>query len=439
MTNTKNNSETKVVEVESLDEILGTAASVAISGGDSKPNFFAKNETETAFLDKPGEAESGASNDDDEEQDDTIVNTDTPQDENTTVDETPKVEVTKDIVDEILGEPGVENEEDYDDDSKSSNKGGRKPAMVETLTKLVNNKSIELFEDQQDLSTYTNDDMVELIEANITKRVAETAKNAPLDMFKRLDPKIQDLVAFQLNGGKDISSVLKVVSQSQEITELDVTKERDQERIVREWFRSTGSYNEDELEDEISSIMDRGDLEKKATQFKPKLDDKQALIMKKKLDEQEKARERAEQAKEKWGETIFHNLNKPDLNGIPLSNKVQTMLYHGLTDNTTYQDRNGSPTNALGHFIEEYQYGENANPSILAEALWLMANPAEYRQHVLSLGKKQTQTETFRNLKTAEGERSSASSKQGEQREAPTRAKSVKRTNSRRNLFSRED
>ena len=48
--------------------------------------------------------------------------------------------------------------------------------MVETLTKLVNNKSIELFEDQQDLSTYTNDDMVELIEANITKRVAETAK-----------------------------------------------------------------------------------------------------------------------------------------------------------------------------------------------------------------------------------------------------------------------
>ena len=79
MTNTKNNSETKVVEVESLDEILGTAASVAISGGDSKPNFFAKNETETAFLDKPGEAESGASNDDDEEQDDTIVNTDTPQ------------------------------------------------------------------------------------------------------------------------------------------------------------------------------------------------------------------------------------------------------------------------------------------------------------------------------------------------------------------------
>ena len=55
-------------------------------------------------------------------------------------------------------------------------------------------------------------------------------------MFKRLDPKIQDLVAFQLNGGKDISSVLKAVSQSQEITELDVTKERDQERIVREWL-----------------------------------------------------------------------------------------------------------------------------------------------------------------------------------------------------------
>tara|TARA_R110002126_G_scaffold287899_1_gene440985 strand:- start:20 stop:1318 length:1299 start_codon:yes stop_codon:yes gene_type:complete len=432
MSKTKDNSETKVIEVENMDEILGTAASVAISGGDAKPTFFSKNESDTTFLDKPGEAESGTSNDEDEDEDsETKVEEDFNQN-NDAVESNNESE----NLDAILGNPSAEIDEE-DDDSKTSSKGGRKPAMVETLTKLINNNSIELFEDQQDLSSYTNDDMVDLIEANINKRVQQTAKDAPLDMFKRLDPKIQDLVAFQLNGGTDISSVLKVVSQSQEITELDVTKEKDQERIIREWFRSTGSYNEDELEDEITSIMDRGDLEKKATQFKPKLDDKQSLIMKKKLDEQEQSRERAEVAKNKWGETIFHNLNKPDLNGIPLSNKVQTMLYHGLTDNTTYQDRNGNPTNALGHFIEEYQYGQNANPSILAEALWLMANPSEYRQHVLSLGKKQTQSETFRNLKTAEGERTSASSKQGEQRDAPVRGKGIKKTVGRKQIFSR--
>ena len=53
MSKTKDNSETKVIEVENMDEILGTAASVAISGGDAKPTFFSKNESDTTFLDKP--------------------------------------------------------------------------------------------------------------------------------------------------------------------------------------------------------------------------------------------------------------------------------------------------------------------------------------------------------------------------------------------------
>ena len=428
----------RVVEVENMDEILGTASSVTLSGNNSKPSVFARQEADTSFLDKPGEAEKGDPGTDDENDPN---KEDVNSDANKLKDKEPKPPVDDPNVDDVLAvitaTPGTDEDDDEDEDGdEKPNKGGRKPALIETMNKLIERKTIELFEDEQDLSKYTNDDIVDLIEANIKKRVTETAKNAPLDVFKRLDPKVQDIIAFELNGGKDITSLLKVAAQSQEITGLDLEKEDHQERIIREWFRSTGSYTEDELEDEITSIIDRGDLLKKATQFKPKLDDKQSLIMKKKLDDQEKAKERADAAREKWSETIFHNLNKADLNGIPLNNKTQTMLFHGLTDNTTYQDRNGNPTNALGHFIEEYQSGENANPSILLEALWLMANPAEYRQNVLALGQKNTHTETFRNLKTAEGERTTSSSKQGEDRSAPSRNAGVKRTGSRK-IFDR--
>jgi len=427
-TKNENESQHKVVEVENMDEILGTASSVAISGDGSKPSIFTNSDTDVAFFEKPGEAESGGAGTDD----DTDENQDTDNAEDQASSDP---EVDNEDISDLTGTPG----QDEDDESKSTSKGGRKPAMVETMNKLVEKNVIELFEDEQDLSKYTNDDMVDLIEANIRKKVEETAKKAPLDVFKRLDPKVQDIIAFELNGGTDVASILKVAAQSQEVTELSLDSEKDQERIIREWFRSTGSYTEDELEDEITSIVDRGDLEKKATQFKPKLDDKQALIMKKKLDDQEKARERADAAREKWSEIIYHNLNKTDLNGIPLSNKIQTMLFHGLTDNSTYQDRNGNPTNALGHLIEEYQYGKNANPSILLEALWLMANPGEYRQHVLSLGQKDVHAKTFRNLKTAEGERTSSSSKQGEQRDTPGRGKGMKRSKNQRQIFSRKD
>lgn len=428
----------KVVEVENMDEILGTSASVTISGDGSKPTFFAKEEADMSFLEKPGDAEDGNNGTDDDEYPNKDSEKEVPE-SGEPERETPSAKpvVSKEELDDILKTPGIESEDDENEDESSKNKGGRKPALIETMNKLIDNKTIELFEDEQDLSKYTNDDIVALIEANIEKKVAETTQTAPLDVFKRLDPKIQDLIAFQLNGGQDITSVLKVVAQSQEVTELSLDNEAHQERIVREWLRASNVMNEEEIEDEISSIIDRGDLVKKAGIFKPKLDDKQALIVKQKLDAQEKAKERADAASEKWSETIFNSLNKPNLNGIPLSNKVQTKLFHGLTDNTSYNDRNGNPTNALGHFIEEYQYGKNANPSILLEALWLMADPSEYRQHVLSLGQKDTHADTFRKLKTAEGERKTSSPKQGESNGTPNRSGGLKRGSSRRQIFDR--
>ena len=434
MTKTNESSEQpRVVEVESMDEILGTSASVTMSGDGSKPQFFSKDDSDVSFLDKPGEAENEteAGNDDD--------NQDLPPETGSDADIDKPTEVeslSKDEIDQIAGVNNTEEEEE-EESAESENKSGRKPALIETMNKLIKSGSIELFEDEQDISKYTNDDIVELIEANIKQRVEETAKSAPLDVFKRLDPKVQDIIAFQLNGGKDVTSVLKAVAQSQEVTELSLDKEVDQERIVREWLRASNVMNNEEIEDEIASIIDRGDLQKKAEIFKPKLDDKQAIIVKKKLDEQEKAKERADQAREVWSQTIFDSLNKPTLNGIPLSNKVQTMLFHGLTDNSNYQDRHGNPTNALGHFIEEHQHGENGNPSVLLEALWLMSNPVQYRQHVLSLGQKETHTETFRKLKTAEGERKTSSSKQGEQSRTPSRKPSSKKGTGKRKFFTR--
>ena len=305
------------------------------------------------------------------------------------------------------------------------------------MSKLVDKGVINLFEDSPDISKYTIEDIEELIESNISQKIDQTAQNAPMEVFKKLDPKLQDVVAYALNGGQDITNVLKTVAQSQEVSELSLDNEKDQERIVREHFRSINYGDEEVIEDEILSIIDRGELEKKATGFKPKLDEKQAAIMEKKLADQEESKKRAEKASEKYAETVFNHLNKADLNGLPLNNKTQTMLYHGLTESNQYQDRNGNPTNALGHLIEEYQFGENANPSVLLEALWLMADPQGYRNSVLTLGQKGAHAKTLRSLKTAEGETTTSSQKQGEGGKTPTRERVVKRQTGNRSIFTR--
>ena len=435
--------QTEEIEVIDMDELLGTKASVTIaSTEESKKSMLDRTGVDVSFLDNPP-PEGGTDEEEaerirlGEEAAAELLKTETPKEKEDRLKKEEDAESAR-VIAEAGRDIGIsdEDEDEEDDDDEPKNKGGRKPALIEAMKKLVEKGTLTLFEDQPDIETYTIENVEELIESNITAKISETARNAPLEVFKRLDPKLQDVVAYALNGGKDVISVLKTVTRSQEVAELSLENEADQERIVREHFRSIEYGDEETIEDEIASIIDRGELEKKATTFKPKLDAKQATILKKKMDEQDLKVKQAAKASERYAETIFKVLDNPTLNGIPLSEKEQTMLYYGLSDNTQYQDRNGDATNALGHLIERYQFGDNADPSVLAEALWLMADPQGYRNKVLSLGKQRQDTTTVRNLKTAEGEKTTSSNK-GDGAKAPAARKAPIRRKPGQSMFSR--
>jgi hypothetical protein len=445
MADNKTSTTKKTVEIDDIDAFLGINSGAPIAANNPEADaakIFKKEKVDTSFIDNPDPVEDegkkeNPDNPNGKKEDDPLA--EKIEDEEIDASLEAK-EQAKKLLEEI-DDPSSKKEEDEDEEEDLTGKSkptnaGRKGALVEAVGNLVKKGTLDLFEDAQDVESYTAKDLEDLIEVNINQKLNEVAQKAPMEVFNNLDPRLQEAVAYQLNGGKDIASVLKAVAQSQEVTDLSLENEKDQERIVREWLRSSNVLDLEEIEDEIASIIDRGDLEKKATQFKPKLDAKQSSIVEEKLKKQEDAKNRAEKAKEQYGKVIYTMLNKPQLNGIPLNNKVQTMLYYGLTDDSNYQDRNGNPVNALGHLIEEYQFGEKANPSVLLEALWLMADPNGYRNAVTSLGKNEAASESFRKLKTAEGEKITSSNKTGDKREAPTRT--VKRKAGSRNIFSRD-
>jgi hypothetical protein len=413
--------EVKEVEFNDMDELLGTkAATVIVPTEESKKSVLENTNVDSSFLDNMDNDEGG----------------------NTT----PTPAAVKNELSNILDKDVTEEEEEEDDapdngtdPQKTPQKVGRKPGLVEVVDKLVKKGLIDLFSDNQDISTYTLDDLEELIESNIVSKVNEVAQQAPLEIFSKLDPKLQDVISYALNGGTDITNVLKNVARSQEISDLSLDNEEDQERIVREWLRVTGSYTDEEIEDEITSLADRNEIAKKASQFKPKLDKKQAEVMETQIFEQEQKRKDAEEASKNYAQTIYGVLNNPELNGLKLNNRVQTALYYGITDTTHYQDREGNPTNELGYLLEKYQFGKEADPAVLLEALWLLKDPSGYRQSVLSVGQQQAHVQTYRSLKTAEGTRITSSSKQGEERGTPTRSNLQRNKNKNsRNIFSRD-
>lgn len=403
------------VDFDNLDDLLGIpSASSIIAPTETKPSVLKSDKVDISFLDEIGDDDLDAVKD---------------------------IEVAKAVASAIADAPLNDNEEE--EDSEQPNKGGRprltKDAMIEAATRLIDKGVLQPFNDGKPLTDYTVDDFEELIQANIDSQTNEVAQNAPVQLFQQLPEEVQAVIHYALNGGQDIKSVFSQLAKAQETFDLDIKNEEDQEVIARQYLNVTNFGSAEDIEDEISVLKDRGDLEKYAERYKPKLDAKQAEVIEKRLKDQQSAQTRKNEMEKKYHDVVYNTLNANNLNGIPINNKVQTMLYYGLTDATKYQDSKGNPTNALGYLLEEHQFGEKANPSLVAEALWLLADPVNYRNSVKQLGANVANSNTVRQLRTEEASRNSSSTGIGEQSSSAGRV-STKREPLKRqgkSLFSR--
>lgn len=413
------NSATTVAEVDfdNLDDLLGIpSASSVIAPVESKNSVLKSDKVDISFLDD-------ISDDDTESLKDPVV---------------AKAAVSALVDDEFTGGPS-----DAAEEAEEKDKGGRprltKDAMIEAATRLIDKGVLQPFDDGKALTDYTVDDFEELIQANIDSQTSEVAQNAPVQLFQQLPEEVQAVIHYALNGGQDIKSVFSQLAKAQETFDLDVANEQDQESIARQYLNLSGFGSVEEVEDEINVLKDRGDLQKYAERYKPKLDARQAEVIEKRLKDQQSAQARKNDMEKKYHDVVYNTLNSNNLNGIPLNNKVQTMLYYGLTDATKYQDAKGNATNALGYLLEQHQFGEKANPSLVAEALWLLADPVNYRNSVKQLGANVANTNTARALRTEEASRNTSSTGIGEQNTNASRVSNKREPIKRqgKSLFSR--
>jgi hypothetical protein len=411
------NTAVQEVDFDNLDDLLGIpSASSVIAATETKPSVLKSNKVDISFLDEIDDND---------------------------VESLKDPEVAKAAVAAIVDAPLNNEEEDDLDDAGQVNKGGRpkltKDAMIEAATRLIDKGVLQPFDDGKALADYTVDDFEELIQANIDSQTSEVAQNAPVQLFQQLPEEVQAVIHYALNGGQDIKSVFSQLARAQETFDLDVNNEQDQESIARQYLNVSGFGTVEEIEDEINVLKDRGDLQKYAERYKPKLDARQAEVIEKRLKDQQSAQIRKNEMEKKYHDVVYNTLNSNNLNGIPLNNKVQTMLYYGLTDSTKYQDAKGNPTNALGYLLEQHQFGEKANPSLVAEALWLLADPVNYRNSVKQLGANVANSNTARALRTEEASRNASSTGIGEQNTNASRVSNKREPIKRqgKSLFSR--
>lgn len=395
---------TKVEQVDvNIDEMFGMpgAENVMLPADEEKPkSMFSKENIDTTFLDTPTSKEEVAKK---EEVEETIAQ-----------------------LDEMISQ-----EED------AGNKGRPKldkSGLAELATKMIEEGSLVPFDDDKPLEEYTTKDFRELFEANFQERENQIRKNTPKEFFNALPEELQVAAKYVADGGQDLKGLFRTLAQVEEMYDLDTANEYDQAEIARQYLYATNFGSAEEIESEIQDWYELGRLQQKAEQFKPKLDRMQEEIVARKLAEQEHKKEQQAAQAKAYQDNVYNTLLKGDLGGLKLDKKVQGMLYSGLVQ-PNYPSISGKPTNLLGHLLEKYQFVEPRH-DLIAEALWLLADPNGYKAKIKDQGGKQAVEKTVRQLKTEESRKitSSISNEEPSRPKPKTQQKTISRQN---NMFRR--
>ena len=430
MADTKN-IETKVEKVDvDLSEIFNGAPgadSVALPEEEvKKPNVFSrKKDVDMSFIDKPT-VESKEETTTEESTDD---NSETTEE---TKQETKKEVVSKEQIDEILGDNVEEEKEEIEEPKKTR---GRKSidGVGDVFKKLIEDEKLFAFDDGKELEDYSAKDLQELIQANLDERTRAVRQETPKQFFDSLPQELQIAARYVADGGTDLKGMFGALAHVEEHRALDVKKDADQERIIREYLGATGFGNAEEIQEEIEVWKDLGKLEQQAMKFKPKLDKMQEKVVARKLQEQDMKKKQKEQASKNYMQNVYNSLKDGKVGNIKVDKKTQSFIYNGLV-NPAYPSISGQNTNLLGHLLEKYQFTEPNYP-LVTEALWLLADPKGYKNNIMKLGANKAVENTVRKLKTAQSSKRSAGAIQEEQ---PTRRPSRKLPrNKSNNIFKR--
>jgi hypothetical protein len=314
--------------------------------------------------------------------------------------------ITKEEVQETIDELDglIAQEED------AGNKGRPKidkSGLHELAAKMIEEGTLFGFDDDKDLEDYTTKDFRELFEANFQEKERKIKEAAPKDFFNALPDELKTAAKYVADGGQDLKGLFRTLAQVEEVFELDADDENHQAEIARQYLYATNFGTPEEIESEIEDWADVDKLGQKARQFKPKLDRMQEEIVSRKLAEQENKKEQQVQAAKQYTDNVYNVLSVGELDGVKLDKKVQNMLYSGLVQ-PAYPSISGKPTNLLGHLLEKYQFVEPRH-DLIAEALWLLADPEGYKNKIKDQGTKIATEKTVRMLKTEEGKKIASS------------------------------
>lgn len=325
---------------------------------------------------------------------------------------------------------------------KTGNRPGiTKDALISGIEKRIKDKSfLELEGVDKPLAEYTAEELWEVVDLNLEHKQKEVAEQVPVEFFEALPPEFQTAFTYleNLRGAKgsytpqDVQHILKVVTQAVNIMNLDITTEEGQEEVVRNYLAVTNYGTPEEIDEEVSAIKDRKELEKKSGQFKPKLDAIQQKNIENNLKATEQNRKKAEKQAANWMDTVYKALEPAEIGGMKLTKKDQTELYNSLVQ-VSYPSFTGQQTNEFGYLLENKQFGKEQDLEAVFLARMILKDKEGTLNKIREQGGSVKAAEVAKKLKIEQANKGTAAGEEDELGGANrTPKKLVRKTN---NIF----
>lgn len=289
-------------------------------------------------------------------------------------------------------------------------KNEKEDNFISAFKSLIDEGVILPFEGDKKIEDYTAEEWQDLIKGNIE----DIAKRSNEEDFDSLSPETRAILQYEKSGGTDIKEMMMAIATAKNTYDFDISSKEGQRDIIRAYFQAKRVYkNQESLEKELNRLEDAGELEEKANEFKPMLEEIQVAEVNKRLRYQQEQKARLQEQINLYNNSIKETLSQPNLNGINVNNKTKNMIFSGLTTNN-YQLLSGRKSNLLYHMLEKKQFIE-PDHALIAEVTWLLADPEGYKTAVRNSVKNNVVNETAEKIKQ-EQQGKSSSQQYGERR-----------------------
>lgn len=310
---------------------------------------------------------------------------------------------------EKLEKPGVDNSGEElkinlspttEEESEETPDSNLYVNVINTLADLGYKEVWDGFDENEPV---TEETLAKFVEHNVTKKVEEHFE----DFFGSLTEYSKKIISYDLNAkGEDVEGFLKTLIEENSIKSLSVENEYDQEKILRQWYKSEDKFTPEEINEKIGELKEAGLMEKEAKRIKPKLDLQAESIAKQKEEEQKMLREIENQASETYTNKVIETLKKGEIGGIKLNKDDITQIYSFLTNDemqvTTHGGKKATMT-PLEAIIFYNKYDKNGSIENLALATLLLTNPKKFEEVYSKRALTKVTNEVVNDIKKSNG------------------------------------